>query len=132
MRRGAAAWGCAATWCLVLLPLGLAGFAVPGIGGSYWTTFFVPMTLAGIGMALTVTPLTTTVLASVEPADAGIASGVNNAVARLGAVLAVAVSSSPSNSSGTAFSSRCANSKTSSSSTSAHESREPEAVNSAS
>src|SRR5262245_21231405 len=71
--------------------LGLASFAVPGIGGSYWSTFLVPMVLTGIGMALTVAPLTTSVLASVEPADAGVASGVNNTVARLGTVLAVAI-----------------------------------------
>ena len=71
--------------------LGLAAFAVPGIGGSYWATFFVPMVLTGVGMALTVAPLTTTVLASVGPAHAGVASGVNNTVARLGAVLAVAI-----------------------------------------
>lgn len=71
--------------------VGLAAFAVPGIGGPYWTTFFVPMLLTGLGMALSVAPLTTTVLASVGPGDAGIASGVNNAVARVGTVLAVAV-----------------------------------------
>src|SRR5262249_39948364 len=71
--------------------LGLASFAVPGIGGAYWATFLVPMVLTGFGMALTVAPLTTSVLASVEPADAGVASGVNNTVARLGTVLAVAI-----------------------------------------
>lgn len=71
--------------------LGLASFALPGIGGSYWTTFFAPMLLTGIGMALTVTPLTTSALACVEPAAAGIASGVNNTAARVGTVLAVAI-----------------------------------------
>jgi EmrB/QacA subfamily drug resistance transporter len=71
--------------------LGLATFALPGIGGAYWVTFFVPMLLTGLGMALTVAPLTASVLGSVEPAEAGIASGVNNTVARLGTVLAVAV-----------------------------------------
>jgi hypothetical protein len=71
--------------------LGLASFALPGIGGPYWATFLAPMLLTGFGMALTVAPLTTTVLASVAPAEAGIASGVNNTVARMGTVLAVAV-----------------------------------------
>jgi EmrB/QacA subfamily drug resistance transporter len=71
--------------------LGLAGFALPGIGGPYWATFLAPMLLTGFGMALTVSPLTLTVLASVTPAEAGIASGVNNTVARMGTVLAVAV-----------------------------------------
>lgn len=71
--------------------LGLAAFALPGVGGGYATTFLAPMLLTGFGMALTVAPLTTAVLGSVAPADAGIASGVNNAVARVGTVLAVAV-----------------------------------------
>src|SRR5262249_3262557 len=52
--------------------LGLASFAVPGIGGSYWTTFLAPMCLTGLGLGLTVAPLTTAVLASVEPAEAGV------------------------------------------------------------
>jgi MFS family permease len=71
--------------------VGLAAFALPGVGGSYWATFLAPMVLTGFGMALTVTPLTTSVLASVEPAAAGIASGVNNTAARVGTVLAVAI-----------------------------------------
>jgi EmrB/QacA subfamily drug resistance transporter len=71
--------------------LGLASFALPGVGGPYWMTFLGPMLLTGFGMALTVAPLTTTVLGSVDPAEAGIASGVNNTVARVGTVLAVAV-----------------------------------------
>jgi hypothetical protein len=49
------------------------------------------MVLTGVGMALTVAPLTTSVLASVEPANAGVAAAVNNTVARLGTVLAVAI-----------------------------------------
>jgi hypothetical protein len=49
------------------------------------------MILTGLGMALTVAPLTTSVLAAVESAEAGVASGVNNTVARVGTLLAVAV-----------------------------------------
>jgi EmrB/QacA subfamily drug resistance transporter len=71
--------------------LGLASFALPGISGPYWATFLAPMVITGFGMALTVAPLTTAVLASVAPAEAGIAAGVNNTVARMGTVLAVAV-----------------------------------------
>ena len=41
----------------LLTALGLAAFALPGIGGPYWATFLAPMTLTGLGMALTVVPL---------------------------------------------------------------------------
>src|SRR4029077_2672530 len=75
----------------VLAAVGLASFVLPGIGGSYWATFLGPMTLTGLGMALTVAPLTTTVVSSVSIANAGVASGVNNAAARVGTLLAVAV-----------------------------------------
>jgi EmrB/QacA subfamily drug resistance transporter len=75
----------------LLTAVGLATFALPGIGGSYWTTFLVPMTLTGVGMALTAAPLTTGVLAAVPSAAAGVASGVNNAAARVGTLLAVAL-----------------------------------------
>ena len=44
-----------------------------------------------VGLSLTVAPLTTTVLADAEPGEAGEASGVNNAVARIAGLLAVAV-----------------------------------------
>lgn len=75
----------------LLTAAGLACLALPGIGGSYWTTFFLPMAVTGLGMALTAAPLTTSVLSSVEPRAAGIASGVNNTSARVGSLLAVAI-----------------------------------------
>jgi EmrB/QacA subfamily drug resistance transporter len=74
-----------------LTAVGLAAFAVPGIGGPYWRTFLLPMVVTGLGMALTVAPLTTSVLASVRPSEAGIASGINNTAARVGTLLAVAI-----------------------------------------
>ena len=69
---------------------GLALFALPGTAGTYASTFFAPMLAAGLGMAMCATPITAVVLGAVDPPQAGIASGVNNVVARLAALLGVA------------------------------------------
>jgi len=69
---------------------GLAQLAFADLGNSYWAGVFPAICVLAIGMTVTVPPLTSTVMASVGEAHAGIASGVNNAVARVAGLFAVA------------------------------------------
>jgi EmrB/QacA subfamily drug resistance transporter len=78
--------GAALSGCAFLL------YAVPGVNaGNYWTTYFPAVLLLGIGAVFFIAPLTTTVFDSSDPALSGLASGINNAVARTAGLLAIAL-----------------------------------------
>jgi EmrB/QacA subfamily drug resistance transporter len=75
----------------VLAGLGLALLAVPAPGAGYVDGPLAGMTVMAVGMTLAVGPLTAAVMGAVPPGHTGVASGINNAVARVAGLLAIAL-----------------------------------------
>jgi EmrB/QacA subfamily drug resistance transporter len=75
----------------LVVALGFVLFAVPTATHNYWVMFFPAVIILGLGMAVTVAPLTTGVMNSVDQEHVGTASGINNAIARVAGILAIAI-----------------------------------------
>ena len=75
----------------IIQAVGYILFALFGGGGNYFYTFFPGMFVLGLGLALSVAPLTTAVMNAVDTAFSGTASGINNAVSRVSGLIAIAI-----------------------------------------
>jgi EmrB/QacA subfamily drug resistance transporter len=74
----------------IVAGIGLLALMRTGASADYVTTILPGVVIFGLGMAATVAPLTATVLSSVEQGHSGLASGVNNAIARVAGLIAIA------------------------------------------
>ena len=75
----------------LVVTLGYVLLATTGLGGDYWTTYFPGIAAVGIGFGITAAPLTAAVMGAVNASHSGLASGINNAVARTASLLAIAL-----------------------------------------
>lgn len=78
----------------MLTAVGFFLFSLPSITNGpsdFWTTYLPAILFLGVGMGITVAPLTTAVMGAVPPERTGTASGVNNTIARTAGVLAIAI-----------------------------------------
>jgi EmrB/QacA subfamily drug resistance transporter len=73
-----------------IVSMGMALFIIPGVGAKYTIHFLPGLLLFGTGMAIVIAPLTKSALA-VEQKYSGVASGVNNSISRVAALMAVAL-----------------------------------------
>lgn len=75
----------------IIAGIGTLLMATVSLPANYWTEILPGVILFGLGLAITVAPLTSAILGSIKPSQAGVGSAVNNAVARIAGLLSIAM-----------------------------------------